>query len=439
MLRVAAALMTVSLWAQGGSPAGGILQLLARDPNTRDAPASIERALRACAPGSAVALAAEIARRIARASAIARSEGDRAIAEGLLDRNEGLDEAEAYARRAMGSLREEDYLARERGLAIDEARERYRNFEAELWCTLGSILMRQSRDAETRQALQKSLAAARTAGAASAFATLAMKEGDLHTALDALGTAILTGKADRESIDTFRATYASAGPRFIDAEEWLDRRYRNEFRNPIQPPPFRGATAEPHRAVLLQLSTGVDCEACTPVDLAVAALLQRYSRQDLVVIAEQGSVTAPGVLIDGMPVECSAGTVSAAQRVFDALDIEVMKRVVAPARARIQLSAAWSGGALEVSAGVEGVTPASATLRLYLADTEVRYGGASGIRLHPMVTRAQAEFPIGTAAFTATHRFRPTNPRKAAVIAVVRDEASGRVLQSAYLPPVIAR
>jgi hypothetical protein len=421
---------------------------------------------------------------MAKASSMARSDADRTIAQWLLEHNSGEmeGEAEAFARRAITELNQEEHVLRERDwrqakvdpysardpkyqpmpFYPDEARERFRGIEASSWSLLARIYIQQGRNPEARQALQKSLAAARTAEAASAFADLAFKEGDLHSAIDALGTAILTGKAGRAAIERFQASYRDAvGPRFPDPETWLDRRYRAEFRNPIPVQPFTGAAA--NRAVLLELFTGAGCEPCTSVDLATDALLQRYARDQLVVMAHHmhaplvtpaaeqraryyGVGGAPMVVMDGVPIEPGEGLASVTQPVFNALDTEVMKRIIAPAEARIRLRAAWAGPALEVQADIDGVKDPGPKLRLriFLVETEVSYSGESGVRLHPMVVRSQANaerngFAIAGSSLHAAWTFaadarNQASRGKPAVVALVQDEATRRILQSAFLP-----
>ncbi len=246
---------------------------------------------------------------------------------------------------------------------VEEARERYRGIEAVSWYTLGRILIREGRDAEARQALQKSLAAARTAEAASAFAGLAAKQGDTHTVLDALGTAILTGKADHATIEKFEAAYRDSGMR-PDREQWLDRRYRMESRNPLEGVAYRGPTASPRRAVLLEVVTGAACELCVSVDLATDALLHRYSRQDLVVITHHVPMAgvdplvsaasekragryenrdAPAIFLDGEAIDSEAidpgqGLASVARPVFEGLDAAIQKRMAVPANGRCSIA-----------------------------------------------------------------------------------------------------
>lgn len=458
---------------QPAAQLGAILQFLSAYPNSRSVPMMIHRGFLAAGKAGpwnrarAVELAGDMARRLAKASPMARSEAARALAINLSASSGALAEAEQYARQATKDLNADDQVSREQqwyrqkvelSTARDpkykpipfypeEAREKYRKLEAAAWYTLGRILINQGRDAEARQALQKSLAAARTAEAAGAYAELAAKQGDTHTVLDALGTAILGGKADSAMVEKFQAAYRESGMR-PDPEAWLDRRYRLEFRNPLQPPGYRGTPAEPRRAVLLEIVTGAACEPCVSVDLAVDALLHRYGRQGLVVLTHHMHApatdplvsaasderikfyevrSAPAVILDGETIEPGEGTGAVAQPVFDALDAAIQKRLSAAGGARIQLKTSWSGDKLRVEAAVEGVeTSAGVGLDLFLAETEVSYSGENGVRLHPMVAR---DHGVGTDWTVAVD---PAKRNRLAIVAVVQDLKTRRVVQSAY-------
>ena len=284
--------------------------------------------------------------------------------------------------------------------------------------------------------------------------------------LDALGTAILTGKAGDDMVRKFQTAYREAGMR-PDPEPWLDRRYRNESRNPLDVAPYRGPAAEPRRAVLLEMVTGAACDPCISVDLAADALLRRYGRQDLVLIAHHmhppstdplvsaasvlrvefyGVHGAPTVILDGDAIQPGEGTGAVAKPVFDALDAAIQKRIADPAAARIQLQASWSGPARKVEAEVDGAQPAAdLRLQMYLVETEVSYSGPNGIRLHPMVVRSAARMAEGgfelkspplRAEWTFAVDQLPSELRRnrLAIVAVVQDARTKRVLQSAYLP-----
>ncbi|MEO8593170.1 MAG: hypothetical protein ABI759_07605 [Candidatus Solibacter sp.] len=499
--------------AEPAAQLAAILQFFTNYPNSRSVPMMVGRAFAAATQGRApnaqrsVALAENVARRLAKASPMARSEAARAIAQGLLARNFAA-EAEAYARQATLDLNLEDHVARERQryrqrvdlstardpeykalpFYVEEARERYRVQEAGAWATLARALMKQGRDAEARQALVKSLAAARTADGASAYAELAAKEGDTNTVLDALGTAILTGKADQGMLDRFQTAYRGAGMR-MEAERWLDSRYRRESRNPLPISKYAGPTASPRRAVLVEIVTGAACEACVAVDLAADALLQRYSRQDVVLLAHHmhapsadplvspaaeartrfyAASGTPTVILDGETIEPGEGMGSVARPVFDAVDAAIQKRLAVPPEARIDLKAWWSGTDLRVEAGIEGIADAPGLqAKVFLVETEVSYSGENGFRLHPMVVRSdagfalkgatrvaaafavgelpgelrksmeshldgmRARFPGGT--FELREERYQVDRKSLGVVAVVQDEATKRVLQTSFL------
>ena len=495
-----------------GEPApqlAAILQFFTEYPNSRSVPMMIGRAYTAAeqagtlSPAKATEMALDIARRAAKASPMARSEAAKALAQRLLAKNLA-GEAESYARAATRELNEEDHVARERSwyrqkveyftardpkykelpFYVEEAREKYRAAAAGTWSTLARVLMKQGRDADARQALGKSLAITRTADAASAYAELAAKEGDTHTVLDALGTAILTGKATKDMTERFRAAYADAKMP-MSAEAWLDRRFRSESRNPLQPPAYNGPTATPRRAVLMEMVTGAGCEPCISVDLAADAMLRRYSRQDLILIAYHmhapvtdplvsgaaearekfyGARGAPTVYLDGEEIEPVEGTGAVAKPVFDELDAAVRKRIAAAAGASIDLKAEWSGSELKVSAAANGVAAQGLKLQLFLVEREVSYSGENGFRLHPMVVRSskdldtlrgewtvdagglpselrkymdgyfdgmKARFP-GRAFGLREERYE-VDPKKFAVVATLQDVATKKVLQAAYI------
>ena len=219
-------------------------------------------------------------------------------------------------------------------------------------------------------------------------------------------------------------------------EEWLDRRYRMESRNLLQPEPYRGPMPTPARAVLLELLTGVDCEPCVSVELAADALLHRYARQNLVLLARHAVRDTPSVILDGEIIQPGEGLASVSKPVFDAIDAAVQKHIAAPAEAGLQLKSTWKRSAsLSVDALVDHA--AGAKLQLYLVETELSKSGTNGIRLHPMVARASAQdgFDIDGSTFHAHWTF-DTAPvlGKLAVVAVVQDAGAERVLQSAYLP-----
>ena len=249
-----------------------ILQFLSDYPNSRSVPLMINRAFLAAAKVGpwnaprAVEFAGDIAKRLAKSSPMARSEAARTIRhESVQQRTSRCPKPNATpVRQPATSIRTTSSPANAIGTSKrsnlftardpkykpipfypEEAREKYAPSKPPPGPPSAASSSNRDRDAEARQALQKSLAAARTADAAGAFAELAAKQGDTHTVLDALGTAILTGKADRSLVEKFQTAYREAAMR-PDPEAWLDRRYRLESRNPSiprlpRPPPSPSA------------------------------------------------------------------------------------------------------------------------------------------------------------------------------------------------------
>ena len=422
-----------------GEPApqlSAILRFITDYPNSRSVPMMIGRAYTAAEQAGslnsakATEMALDIARRVAKASPMARSEAAKALAQRLLAKNLAA-EAESYARAATKELNEEDHVARERSwyqqkveyftardpkykalpFYVDEAREKYRAAAAGTWSTLARALMKQGRDADARQALGKSLAITRTADAASGYAELAAKEGDTHTVLDALGTAILTGKATKDMTERFRAAYAEAKMP-MNAEVWLDRRFRSESRNPLQPTAYNGPAATPRRSVLMEMVTGAGCEPCISVDLAADALLNRYSRQDLILLAYHihapvtdplvsgaaearekfyGARGAPTVYLDGEEVEPGEGTGAVAKPVFDELDAAVREAARGGGGGGDRCEGAVERFRVEGQRGGERSRGSGIEAGTFLVEKEVSYSGENGFRLHPMVVRSSKE------------------------------------------------
>jgi hypothetical protein len=506
--------------AEPGPQLSAILQFLTEYPNSRSVPLMIGRAFTAAEKvgqwdkGRAVELAADIGQRLAKASSMARADADRTLGQRLLAKNLALVEAERYARQSAAELNTDDHVARERQwyqqkvdlftardakykalpFYVEEAREKYRGLEAATWSTLGRVLIAEGRDGDARVALEKSLASARTADAAMAVADLARKRSDARAELDALATAVLTGKTDRAASERFYAAYAASGMR-PGAEAWLDTRYRLGLQNTLQGGVNATIPAEPRRAVLLEMVTGAACEPCVSVDLAIDALLRRYSRGDVVVIAHHmhapstdplvsGAAEertkfyevrgAPTVLLDGEAIEPGEGTGSVARPVFDALDAAIQKRMAVKADGAIRLKSWWEGEALKVEAVADEFVPGpKLRLQVYLVETEVSYSGENGFRMHSMVNRSAARageggFTVSSVPFRAEWSFaldampgqlqkymdgylngmRARFPArtfqlreawygvdrtKLGIVAVLQDAESKRVLQSAYL------
>jgi hypothetical protein len=243
--------------------------------------------------------------------------------------------------------------------------------------------------------------------------------------------------------------------------------------------------------------TGSGCVPCLSVDLSFEAMLDRYTRNDLVVLMyhihaptsdplSNASVqargqyynvnSAPTTFIDGTP-ETIEGPRADAPEVFTVLDGVVDHRLEEPASASIQLSATLRGSVVTAQALVGKVPGGSPDLRIQLVLVEqlVRYSGENGQRFHPMVTRAFGGADMNGFAMEGANTTRVAHtfdldalaadnlkyyddyaldmktriglavsfhekkhvidPKNVAVVAFVQDVRTRRVLQAAWVTP----
>ena len=234
--------------------------------------------------------------------------------------------------------------------------------------------------------------------------------------------------------------------------------------------------------------------------LAFKAAQERYTRQDFITLnyhvhiprpdpmvnpatlARQefyGVRSSPSYFFDGDG-DGGGGSAENAKSIFDSkVDPVIEKHLAVPPEAQISLKATSTGSAVKVKASVSRVTSKSDKLRLQIALAEdmVSYSGENGERFHPMVVRSMAldatsaqGFPLkpargGTFEYTfdvakavadakAHLEDYETNTRKGeytfrqkkndvtgglVVVAFVQDEATKKILQSAYLTPTATK
>jgi hypothetical protein len=243
--------------------------------------------------------------------------------------------------------------------------------------------------------------------------------------------------------------------------------------------------------------TGSGCVPCLSVDLSFEAMLDRYTRNDLVVLMyhihaptsdplSNASVQArgkyynvngaPTTFIDGTR-ETIEGPRADAPEVFTVLDRVVGRHLEEAAAASIQLTATMRGSVVTAEALVGKVPGGSPDLRIQLALVEqlVRYSGENGQRFHPMVTRAFGGADMNGFAMEGANTTRVAqafdldalaadnlkyyddyaldmktriglavsfheqkhviDPKNVAVVAFVQDVKTRRVLQAAWVTP----
>jgi hypothetical protein len=424
--------------------------------------------------------------------------------------------AETLEREAIGMLDEATYVQdwqtrytrnpndpKEVAAQLKEGQNRFTGTISTYQLYLGRILLKAGRDAEARDAFEKSLAASPLQGSAAlALAGMAEKAGDFAEAYRRLSWAAVTGRltdADRPRLDAaYAKVHASVKPGDVEAD--LDRIFRDAFKNPITAGRYVPSAARTNRVVLAEMFTGAGCVPCLSVDLSFDAMLDRYSRNDLVVLMYHihaptsdplsnrsvqargqyyGVNGAPTTFIDGLR-ETAEGPRDDTPAVFTQLDAAIGRHLEQASAASITLAATLRGSVVTAQAEVGGVPAGSPDVRVQLALVEqlVRYSGENGQRFHPMVTRAlggkdmngfaiDASKPGTTVSQTfdlealaadnlkyyddyvldmktrvgitvSFHEKKPViDPKNVAVVAFVEDVKTRRVLQAAWVTPAV--
>jgi hypothetical protein len=422
--------------------------------------------------------------------------------------------AEALERDAIGMLDETSYVRdwqarytrnpddpKEVAAQAKEGRNRYAGTMSLYQLYLGRILLKAGREAEAKAAFEASLTFSPLQGSAAlALAGMAEQAGDTADAYRRLSWAAVTGRltgADRPRLDAAYATlHPGATPADVDTD--LDRLFRESFKNPIPAGRYVPSPARTNRVVLAEMFTGAGCVPCLSVDLSFEAMLDRYTRDDLVVLMYHihaptsdplsnasvqargkyyGVTGAPTTFIDGAR-ETAEGPRDDALEVFHQLDAAVGRDLEQAAAASVRVSATRRGSVVTARAEVAGVPAGSPDVRLQIALVEalVRYSGENGQRFHPMVTRAfggadmngfaiDASKPVTAASqafdldalaagnlqyyddYAADMKARVglavsfhekkhvIDPANVAVVAFVQDVKTRRVLQAAWATP----
>jgi hypothetical protein len=234
--------------------------------------------------------------------------------------------------------------------------------------------------------------------------------------------------------------------------------------------------------------------------LAFEAALDRYSRQDFIVLNYHVHIPLPDPMVNPATLkrqefyavrsspsyafdgesDGGGGGADAAKSIFDSkVDPRIAKLLAVPPGASIALKASSTGSTVKVRAQVSKVSSTSDKLRLQiaLAEDSVTYSGENGERFHPIVVRSMAldatsaqgfalkpgkggtfeyTFDVAKAVADAKAHLEDyeTNTRKGAysfrqkkheitggftVVAFVQDEATKKILQSTLVKPAVSK
>lgn len=393
-----------------------------------------------------------------------------------------LDWAEELANK--GAAQFEDEMAK----SMRRQRARYQD-------TLGRIYLKQGKTKTAKKYLKLALTnEPELTSALLGLGQIAEKNGDHKTALEYFASAAVKSplkKADRQQMESaYRATHNGS---LTGLEEMLDDKYR-KLNAGLRLDHYQATPKRSNRTALAELFTGSGCGPCVAADLGFDGLLERYNRQELVVLVyhlhiplpdpmtnpatvERGRYYAvpatPTPVIDGVRLPSSGGPREMTRSFYDRVNPKVEKELEASAGAELKLTAALEGDQVKTRVMVDKINGASPDLKLQLALTEdeLRYTGENGIRFHPMVVRSLAGkdslgFPVSASGptnidwtfdlkvmsdqlkkyldgyeqqghhgdpFTFSEKKFQIDPNNLSLVAFVQDMKTKTVLQTVYL------
>jgi hypothetical protein len=340
-----------------------------------------------------------------------------------------LAEAEQYAQKAVVAT--DEYLAQ----MIKE----FQRQKARPLATLGQIYLKQDKLKEAEQKLKAAYVIhPQEPNVAVSLAEIAEKRGKDKEALDYLLAAGRLKAAERQKMETlWRKT---RGGSLNGLEEELDARYHKEFSGLVPVTRYQSTAKRSNRAVLAEVFTGAACGPCVAADVGFEAMMERYSRQELIVVMYHqhipgpdpmtnpatlsrfrfyGGGGVPSYTIDGQALQTGGGSKEMTRGFYQRVTPVIERRLEVAAEANLKLDAALEDGVVKVAAQVafdkaaleKAAPPAKAEpqpageakdaakgdaksdapvykLHVLLVEEMLRYSGENGIRLHPVVVRA---------------------------------------------------
>jgi tetratricopeptide (TPR) repeat protein len=321
------------------------------------------------------------------------------VANKLMDAGLLLDWAEELAKK--GETQFEDDNAK----ALRRQRARY-------FDTLGRIYLKQAKTKEAERNLKLAIVNdPDTPTALIALGQIAAGKKDQKAAVEYFTSAAVKmplKKADKQLMETaYRATHNDS---LNGLEDLLDSKYRN-LNAGLHFDHYQPSTTRTSRTALAELFTGSGCGPCVAADLGFDGLLERYKRQDLVVLVYHMHIPLPdpmtnpatvdrgkyyGVpgtptpVVDGLRLPSSGGSREMAKGFFDRVTPKIESELESPALAQIAVTGSIAGDTVKANVVVDQIKAPSPDLRiqLALAEEEIRYTGENGIRFHPMVVRS---------------------------------------------------
>ena len=321
------------------------------------------------------------------------------VATRLMDAGLMLDWAEELSTKGSAMYEEE--------MAKSMRRQRARSQD-----TLGRIYLKQGKTKQAKTYLKKALTNdPELSSSMIGLGTIAEGAGDHKAAVEYFTSAAVKTplkKADRQLMETaYRATHHDS---LTGLEDLLDSRYR-KLNAGLHFDHYQASTKRTSRTALAELFTGSGCGPCVAADLGFDGLLERYKRQDLVVLVYHlhiplpdpmtnpatvdrgkyyGVPGTPTPVVDGFRLPSAGGSRDMTKGFYDRVNPKIESELEAPVQAQIAVTGAVAGDIVKANVVVDQIKAPSPDLRLQIALTEdeIRYPGENGVRFHPMVVRS---------------------------------------------------
>ena len=278
--------------------------------------------------------------------------------------------------------------------------------------TLGRIYLKQGKTKQAKTYLKRALTNdPELSSSMIGLGTIAESAGDHKAAVEYFTSAAVKTplkKADRQLMETaYRATHQDS---LTGLEDLLDSKYR-KLNAGLHFDHYQASTKRTSRTALAELFTGSGCGPCVAADLGFDGLLERYKRQDLVVLVYHlhiplpdpmtnpatvdrgkyyGVPGTPTPVVDGFRMPSSGGSRDMTKGFYDRVNPKIETELESPAQAQIAVTGAVAGDIVKANVIVDQIKAPSPDLKLQIALTEdeVRYTGENGVRFHPMVVRS---------------------------------------------------
>ncbi|HEX4949811.1 MAG TPA: hypothetical protein VFZ34_24310 [Blastocatellia bacterium] len=303
-----------------------------------------------------------------------------------------------------------------KGLALteEELAKNAKQRRASYQVALGRVYLKQGKTGKAERELKLAFANnPQLASAALGLAELAEKKKDEKAALDYYVSALaLGGRVPDDTRKKTEALLAKTSPG-SELETLIDAKYNKLNAPPFAVTHYTKTANRSNRLVLGEVFTGAGCGPCVAADLAFDLMMERYQRDDFIVLMYHLHIPLPDPMtnpatvargrfytVQGVPSYAVDGKMPAAggggrdntRFVYDRVNPTVEKRLELAAEADLKLEATMNGNVIMTKAKLGEFKGNAADLRLHivLAEERLRYSGENGVRFHPMVVRSMA-------------------------------------------------